>query len=93
MTTVRLEMNKQGIAELLRSEGVARAVRAPAEKVGARARSSAPVETGDYRDSIHVEDEVHRDRVVARVYADSDHAAAVESRTRNLGRALAGGGL
>ncbi|WP_169515674.1 HK97 gp10 family phage protein [Glaciibacter superstes] len=67
-------------------------VKAKAEQVAAAARASAPVDTGDYRDSIHVE-VVHTPfRVVAKVVADSDHAMLVESKHGTLSRALRAAG-
>jgi hypothetical protein len=61
-----------------------------AQEIAARARSSAPVDTGAYRDSIHVEVIETPYRTVARVVADSDDALLVESRTGNLARAAGG---
>lgn len=58
-----------------------------AEQVASRARGNAPVASGDYRDSIHVETE-HTDRMVKRVVADVPHALVVEAKTGNLARSL-----
>lgn len=52
-----------------------------------RARSSAPVASGSYRDSIHVETD-HTDRMVKRVVADVPYAMVIEANTGNLGKAL-----
>ena len=67
--------------------GVSGMVRGRAEDVASRARSSAPVDTGAYRDSIHLE-ETHTDRLVVRVVADVDYAMVVEANTGNLARSL-----
>lgn len=82
------KVNRTGIRKLLLSDGTGRILMDKAQSTAGRARSTAPVETGDYQESIEARLETHGDRLVARVYADSDHAAIVESRTRNLGKAL-----
>lgn len=58
-----------------------------AERIAADARASAPVDSGDYRNSIRVDVTETPYRVVATVVADSPHAMVVESRTGNLARA------
>lgn len=74
-------------AEVLRSRDVAAAVHAVAERVAARARASAPADTGEYRSSIRVEDRPTRTRARSRVVASAAHATVVEARTGNLKRA------
>lgn len=76
---------------LYRDAGVIAAARAAADRVASAARASAPVDTGAYRNSIHVEMKFQQ-RAVAVVVADSDHAMIVESRTGNLARALRSAG-
>ena len=64
-----------------------------AEKVAERARASAPVESGAYRDSIHVLSDARTgvdDWAHTRVVATDSKALFVESRTGNLARALTG---
>lgn len=74
--------------ELARSQPVEDLVVDAADDVRDIARSDAPVLTGEYRDSIHVEVEQTREGVVARVVADVPYALFVESREGTLGRAL-----
>jgi len=61
-----------------------------AEQVAANARASAPVDSEEYRNSIHVEERGAAYRDTFRVVADADHAMVVEARTGNLARALNG---
>jgi hypothetical protein len=76
------------------SNGVNEQVCKPiAEKVAERARALAPVDTGAYRDSIHVETDVRTDAsdwAHSRVVADDPKAMAIESRMGILARALGG---
>ena len=59
-----------------------------AQATAAAARAAAPVRTGRYRDSIHVEAGTGWDgRPVLRVVADAPNAILVESRTGNLAAA------
>lgn len=83
--------NRGGIRKLLVSPQVGDALLDKARPVAGRAKGSAPVETGGYQDSIEVRLERSSDRLVARVIATVDYANVVESRTRNLGKALGNG--
>ncbi|MDQ1174171.1 hypothetical protein QE430_002478 [Microbacterium testaceum] len=74
--------------ELAQSAGVRDLVTDAAGEVRDIARADAPVDSGEYRDSIHVEVEQTRDGVVAIVIADVRHAMIVESREGTLARAL-----
>ncbi len=67
--------------------GVEAMLEAEAETAASRARSSAPVASGAYRDSIRVET-AHTDRMVKRVVADVPYAMVVEANTGNLARSL-----
>ena len=88
MTNVRIELNHGGIKELLKSAEVKAELHRRAERAAAAARASAPVDTGTYKASIEVVDEVHKDRVVSRVVADVGYATTVEANTGNLARSL-----
>lgn len=93
MPAARVTLNHAGMRALLHSAGVRADLHARAERVAAAARGVAPVDTGAYRDSIHVTNDT-TDRAVARVNASVDYALAVEADTRTLGRALdAAGGM
>lgn len=70
-----------------------------ANGVAARARAGAPVDSGEYVGSIHVESQQqgggkNNDRAEARVVATADHAAAVEfGNSRSRGRHVLRGAL
>lgn len=83
----RVEFHAGNLGEALNSPELAAMLKERAEAVAAAARSSAPVRTGAYRDSITAEI-AHTDRVVGRVYARASHSWAVEANTGNLARAL-----
>ena len=87
MANSRVRLSSAGMKALLNGGGVRSAVRREAEQVAQRARSIAPVQSGDYRDSIHVVDDT-TDRAVARVVASDWKASVIEARSRVLGRAL-----
>lgn len=90
MARVRVDLNRSGVEDVLSAPGVVAELRRRAEAVADAAIASAPVKTGNYRDSIHVEvDESPVDgRARARVVASAPHAHLVEARTGNLARAL-----
>lgn len=84
----KFQMSHPGMAQMLREHWIEAVVRGPAERVAEQARSTAPVLTGAYKNSIHVE-LVMTGRVVARVVASDRKAPLIEARTGNLARALA----
>jgi hypothetical protein len=81
--------NREGIGDLLASEGVESMLLDRAEQAASRARQIAPTDTGDYRASIEaaVVDGRTR-RAAAEVRADVDYALTVEARDRVLGSSL-----
>lgn len=83
----RVRMKHSGVGDLLKSREVADQLRPLAEKVLAQARATAPVDSGAYRDSLHIEEYV-TDRASARVVASVPYAMVVEANTGNLARAL-----
>lgn len=87
MARPKVKMSSSGARELLRSAGVRALLREQGERVAARARASAPVQSGAYRDGITVQDAT-TDRAVVRVGSTAPHARVVEARTGNLARAL-----
>lgn len=68
-------------------EGVEALLEEEAQQVADRAISGAPVKSGAYQNSIHVET-VQTDRMVKRVVADVPYAMVVEANTGNMARAL-----
>jgi hypothetical protein len=87
MAKVKIEIDRKGIGQVLKSDEVRKPLRDIAEKSATRARSTAPVDSGEYKGSIVVESDT-TDRAVERVVARDDKAMIIESRTSNLKRAL-----
>ncbi|QJU52931.1 HK97 gp10 family phage protein [Herbiconiux sp. KACC 21604] len=86
-----MKFNNAFFEELGNSAGVVDLVKQAAEDVAATARATAPVDSGAYRDSIHVEVIPNRKtRTVALVVADDPKTMLIESKTGNLARALKG---
>lgn len=84
----RFRLNSAAIKAMLDGgNGVEALLDEAAEQRADRARSGAPVASGAYRNSIHVETD-RTDRMVKRVVADVPYAMVVEANTGNLGRAL-----
>lgn len=87
-TRILIRLNGGGIREMLKSQGIAQEMHRRAENVAAAARSHAPVESGAYKASIVVTDELQPTRAVSHVGATVDYAPIVESRLGVLARAL-----
>lgn len=87
MARPKIDLNSREMGKLLQAEQMRPALREIAEGWAARARATAPVDTGAYRDSIEVVDDT-TDRAVARVVAQDRKAPIVEYRTGNLKRAM-----
>jgi hypothetical protein len=88
---VPVDFNEQYFRDLSRSAGVRAVVDEAAERVAARARATAPVDSGAYRDSIHTTGKL-QDRYVGLVIASDEAALAIEARTGNLARAVKASG-
>lgn len=73
---------------ILFSAGVESLTKAAAERTATVARSTAPVDTGSYRDQIRVEVRRSRYRRVFRVVGNDPKTLLIESKTGNLARAL-----
>ena len=87
MASVKVKLKSSGMKELLNSSGAMSACRSEAQPMLAAAQSGAPVATGAYRASLHLEED-HTDRARVRVVADVPYAMAVEADAGNLARAL-----
>lgn len=85
---VKVKLNSRGMEELLKGEAADGACRPIAEAGVERAQANAPVASGEYQASIHLEEVMHPTRKVFRVVADAPHAMAVEARTGNIARSL-----
>lgn len=87
-TRVRVELNSDGVKELLKSPEVEEHLAGLASIVEGAAVSGAPVETGRYRDSIYYETEQKANRVIAIVATSDPAGRLIEAKTGNLARAL-----
>lgn len=87
MARLKVKLNSREIGKLLKSSDVDKGMDPMANRVRDRARATAPVRTGRYRDSIHVETET-TDRVKKRIGSDVPYGMVIEARTGNLTRAL-----
>ena len=89
MAKPRIKLNSREFEAFLKSSQVRPLLRDVAERVAARARATAPVDTGAYRDGIVVRDDT-TDRAVARVVSTDRKTPLIEARTGNLKRAFGG---
>lgn len=83
-----VKFNNAFFSRLGHSARVTALLQRKAEAVAARARATAPVDTGAYRDSIHVRIKSAATRNVALVVAEDPKSMFIESETGNLLRAL-----
>lgn len=81
--------NSAGWRKVLRSDQAQAATNQVAERKAAVARSIARVDTGAYRDSIHVEEAPTNNRARSVVVADVPYALVLEAKDNTLGKALA----
>lgn len=87
MAGVRIKLDSRGMGAVLKSDEMRPPLRAVAERWAETARSTAPVDTGEYRDSIKVISAT-TDRAVERVITTAPHGLLVETKTGNLKRAM-----
>lgn len=85
----RIVVDERALRRALAQDGVRAEVRARAEAVAERARATAPVITGRYRASIHVEEDEVDGVPAARVVAGAPYSVYVEAADGTLGNALA----
>ena len=83
-----VEFNDAFFDTILQSAGVERLTQAAAEKTASTARSTAPVDSGDYRKGIRVLVRQSKYRKVYRVTGTDPKTMLIESKTGNLARAL-----
>lgn len=81
------ELNSDGIVELLNSDDVRDDLTSRMERALSSAQSSAPVETGAYRDGLKIRQDT-TDRVAVRLEGTAEHSRIVEARLGILARAL-----
>lgn len=87
MSRPKVTLSSAGVSALLNDPGVRAELTRLAQAVLAAAKAGAPVATGAYRDSIHIEQGT-TDRAVVRVVASVPYALYVEAKTGNMARAL-----
>lgn len=92
MAKTRIKPNSGGIKDVLTSSAMQAAVQEAADEIASRAKASAPVDSGEYRNSIDTEAGASTDRAVVYVVAGAEHSLVVEAKTGNLLRAASGGG-
>lgn len=83
-----MKWNEDFFPAVLSSDPVVKMVTDVANDVASIARATAPVDTGAYRDGIHVEVKRRGKRTVAAIVASDPKSMFIESRTGNLARAL-----
>lgn len=83
-----VEFNPQFFDTIMRTARVERLTDDAAERVLAVAKANAAVDTGEYRDGLHIEHRESRYRRVTRVVGDDAKTMLIESKTGNLARAL-----
>ncbi len=91
MAGVKIKLNSAGMRDLLNGNEVESFLEGRGEAVLRAAQSSAPVASGEYRDSLRMWTEQHATRVVVRVGSDVPHAYVVEANHGTLARALDAG--
>lgn len=91
MAAIRVKLNSRGMGAMLNSAEVRRELTNRASRVLAAAQAAAPVDTGAYRASLHLQ-QATTDRAVVRVVAGTDHAFVVEADRGTLARALGAAG-
>lgn len=80
--------NSAGWRKVLRGQGAQAVTDSAAEARAAVARSIAPVRTGRYRGSLHVEQSPSAGAAASEIVADVDYAIYVEAQDNVLGRAI-----
>lgn len=83
MSLDNIEIDEAALEQLLAAPGVRRDMRARGRRVVQAAQAAAPVRTGEYRDSIHLEDGTDPGEVL--VVASAGHSIYVELGTRERG--------
>jgi len=87
VATDGIQFNNAFFNELGRSAGVIRLVDQVTEEIADTARSTAPVDSAEYRDGIEATGKF-QDRYVGLVVAADPKSMLIESKTGNLARAL-----
>lgn len=89
-SSVRIDLNSRGMAELLKSDDVRDALTQRAERVLAAAQADPHDESGAYEAGLHIE-QATTDRAVVRVVSGDFKGHILEARYGILARALDAG--
>lgn len=84
---VRIKLNTREMGNLLKGSKVRADLTSRMERALAHAKATAPVDTGAYRDGLHIE-QATTDRAVVRIAGSTDHDFIVEADHGILARAL-----
>lgn len=85
---VEVTFNQRFFDEIMRSAGVQSLQKQVADRVLARAKATAPYNTGDYRDGLRIRKAERRYRTAYLVEGTDRKTLLVEAKTGNLARAL-----
>ena len=88
---VMVKFNDKYFDELMNSAGFKAMTRRAAEKTLENAKAHAPVDSGDYRDGLQIEEVKHAHRATCMVVGTDPKTLLVESKTGNLRKALKAG--
>ena len=86
--STEVQFNRVFFDRILKSAGVSNLTKRAADQALSVAKSTAPVDTGDYRRGLKVERHDSRYRTVWRVVGTDWKTLILESKTGNLARAL-----
>lgn len=86
--SVRIEWNKEYWKNVLKQPGMDNLVKSAAQQALDVAQASAPVDTSDYHDSIHLNRREGESRYTWEVKASDWKALIIEAKTGNLARAI-----
>ncbi|WP_269304923.1 HK97 gp10 family phage protein [Aeromicrobium sp. HA] len=87
MARVKVKLNSPGMSSLLKDAGVAAELERRGQAVLNTARATAPVDTGEYRNSLFILPAM-TDRAVCRIGTRAPHGMIVEFKSGNLAKAL-----
>lgn len=88
MTRTEVDFNSDFFDNIMRSAGVRKLSDEAASRALAAAQASAPIDTGAYREGLHIEHESSGFRESARVVGSDPKTMLIEAKTGNLARAL-----
>lgn len=87
MKVIRVKLKSRGMQQMLNGGDVREELTSRMQRVLASAKADAPVETGAYRNGLHIV-QATTDRAVVRVAGGTDHDLIVEAKHGILSRAL-----